>query len=81
MIRVRGFGAFAFKVYDPGVFLKELFGTNSSFKTDDITGYLKTMLLSALADALGESRISAIDLAANTLEFNLGFIIPNNNDG
>ena len=69
-IRVRGFGAFAFKVYDPGVFLKELFGTNSSFRTDDITDYLKTMLLSSLADALGESRISAVDLAANTLEFN-----------
>ncbi|MBE5743003.1 MAG: zinc-ribbon domain-containing protein [Clostridiales bacterium] len=69
-IRVRGFGAFAFRVYDPAVFLKELFGTNSSFKTEDITGYLKTMLLSSLADVLGESRISAVDLAANTLEFN-----------
>lgn len=70
MIRVRGFGAFAFRVYDPGVFLKELFGTNSSFKTEDITGWLKTMLISSLSDALGESGISAIDLAANTLEFN-----------
>ena len=70
MIRVRGFGAFAFKVYDPAIFLKELFGTNSSFKTEDITGFLRTMLLSSLADVLGESRISAIDLAANTMEFN-----------
>ena len=70
VIRVRGFGAFAFKVYDPAVFLKELFGTNSSFRTEDITGFLKTMLVSSLSDALGESRISAIDLAANTLEFN-----------
>lgn len=70
MIRVRGFGSFAYKVYDPAVFLRELFGTNSSFKTEDITGFLKSMLLSSLADALGESRISAIDLAANTMEFN-----------
>lgn len=70
VIRVRGFGAFAFRVDDPAVFLKELFGTNSTFKTDDITGFLKTMLLSSLSDALGESRISALDLAANTLEFN-----------
>ena len=70
VIRVRGFGAFAFRVDDPAVFLKELFGTNSSFKTDDITGFLRTMLLSALADALGESKISALDLAGNTLEFN-----------
>ena len=69
-IRVRGYGAFAFKVDDPGTFLKELFGTNSTFKTSDIESYAKTMLISALADALGESKISAIDLAGNTLEFN-----------
>ena len=70
VIRVRGFGAFAFKVDDPTIFLKELFGTDSSFKTEDIVSYLKTMLLSALTDALGESKVSALDLAGNTLEFN-----------
>ena len=70
VIRVRGFGAFAFKVDDPGTFLMELFGTNSTFKTEDIEDYTKTMLISALTDALGESKISALDLAGNTLEFN-----------
>ncbi|MBQ3235480.1 MAG: SPFH domain-containing protein [Clostridia bacterium] len=70
VIRVRGFGAFAFKVDDPTVFMKELFGTDSSFVTSDIVSYLKTMLVSALTDALGESKVSALDLAGNTLEFN-----------
>ena len=70
MIRVRGFGAFAFKAFDSAVFLRELFGTNSSFVTSDITNWLKTMLLSSLADTLGESKVSALDLAGNTLEFN-----------
>lgn len=70
MIRVKGYGSYAFKVDDAGCFLKELFGTNSSFVTADITDWLKTMLVSALTDALGESRISALDLAGNTLEFN-----------
>ncbi len=70
VIRVRGFGAFAFKVDDPTVFMKELFGTNSTFVTSDIVSYLKTMLISALTDALGESKVSALDLAGNTLEFN-----------
>lgn len=70
VIRVRGFGAFAFKVDDPTVFMKELFGTDSTFVTSDIVSYLKTMLVSALTDALGESKISALDLAGNTLEFN-----------
>ena len=69
-IRVKGYGSYAFKVDDAGVFLQELFGTNSSFTTEDITGWLKTMLVSALTDALGESKISALDLAANTIEFN-----------
>ena len=70
VIRVRGFGSFAFKVDDPTVFMKELFGTDSTFKTQDIVSYLKTMLVSALTDVLGESKISALDLAGNTLEFN-----------
>lgn len=69
-IRVRGYGAFAFKVDDPGVFLQELFGTNSTFKTSDIEDYAKTMLVSTLSDAIGESKISALDLAGNTMEFN-----------
>ncbi len=70
MIRVRGYGSYAFKVDDAGVFLKELFGTNSTFVTDDITDWLKSMLVSAVSDAIGESKISALDLAGNTMEFN-----------
>ena len=70
MIRVKGYGSYAFKVDDAGCFLKELFGTNSSFVTSDITDWLKTMLVSALTDALGVSKMSALDLAGNTLEFN-----------
>lgn len=70
MIRVRGYGSYAFRVDDAGTFLKELFGTNSSFETGDVTDWLKTMLVSSLSDAIGESKISALDLAGNTLEFN-----------
>lgn len=70
MIRVRGYGSYSFKVDDAGVFLKELFGTNSTFVTGDITDWLKSMLVSTLSDAIGESKISALDLAGNTMEFN-----------
>ncbi len=69
-VRVRGFGAFAFKVDDPTIFLKELFGSNSSFRTEDISEYLKTLTISSLTDAIGESKISVLDLAGNTDEFN-----------
>ncbi len=69
-IRVRGFGSFSYKVDDPTVFLKELFGTNSTFKTNDIEEYLKSLIISSMSDALGESKVSVLDLAGNTEEFN-----------
>ena len=68
-IRVRGYGTFSFRVEDPERLLKELFGTNSSFKTADIIDYLKSMLVSGVSDTMAESRVSALDLAANLMEF------------
>ncbi len=70
MIRVKGFGSYSYKVNDSVVFLKELFGTNSSFSTEDINSWLKSILVSYLTDAIAESKVSALDLAANTTEFN-----------
>lgn len=70
MIRVKGFGSYAFKVDDCSIFMKELFGTNSTFKTQDIKDWLKTMLISTLTDTIGESNVSALDLAGNTTELN-----------
>ena len=69
-IRIRSYGTYAFRVSDPAIFLKELFGTNSTFKTEDITSYLKSMLVASISDAIAESKISALDLACNLLEFN-----------
>ena len=70
VIRVRAFGAFSFKVDNAANFMTEIFSTNSSYKMEDIKSYAKTMLVSSLSDAIGESKISALDLAGNTMEFN-----------
>lgn len=69
-IRIRGYGNFAFRVNDPVVFLKELFGTTSSYKTEDIVEYLKSILVAGISDTIAESKISALDLACNLMEFN-----------
>jgi len=67
-IRVRGYGIYSFKVEDPKQFLKEMFGTSSSFSVSDVASQLKPLLLSGLADAIAESKLSALDLAANYKE-------------
>ena len=68
MIRLRAFGIYSFKVADPVVFLKEVFGTSGLFTVDGVEGQIKRTLVSGLSDAIAESKIPALDLAANYQE-------------
>ncbi len=65
MIRIRAFGVYAFKVGDPTVFLREVFGTKAITTAEDVEGQIKRTLVSGLSDAIAESKIPALDLAAN----------------
>jgi len=67
-IRIRGYGTYSFKVKDAYVFMQELSGTNSSFKTQDITDYLRSMVITGISDAIGESKIPVLDMAGNLIE-------------
>ncbi|RCX13301.1 membrane protease subunit (stomatin/prohibitin family) [Fontibacillus phaseoli] len=64
-IRLRGFGNYAFRVKEPALFLKELFGTRSDFTTEQISGHLKSILVTGISDLIGESRIPVMDLASS----------------
>ena len=68
MIRIRAFGIYSFKVANPTVFLKEVFGTSSLFTVSGVDGQIKRTLVSGLSDAIAESKIPALDLAANYQE-------------
>ena len=68
-IRLRGYGNYAFKVEDSTIFMKELFGTNQLFTTEDIASYLKSIIVSSISDTIAESKISALDIASNLIEF------------
>jgi membrane protease subunit (stomatin/prohibitin family) len=68
-IRIRGYGTYAFRVSDAHKFFKELSGTNSTFTTDDINQHLKSVIVSSISDTIAESKISALDIASNLLEF------------
>ena len=64
-VRVRGFGSYSFRVKDAYVFLSELSGSGHSFSTQDITDHLRSVLISGISDAIGESNLSVLDFAAN----------------
>ncbi|MDD6050245.1 MAG: SPFH domain-containing protein [Clostridiales bacterium] len=65
MIRLRAFGVYSFKVADPVVLLREVFGTKKITTAEDVEGQIKRTLVSGLSDAIAESKIPALDLAAN----------------
>jgi len=65
MVRLRAFGIYSIRVVDPRALIKEIAGTNAHFVTEDIEGQLKRTLVSGFSDALGESKIAALDLASN----------------
>jgi len=65
MLRLRAFGIYSIRVSDPQAFIKEVAGTNARFVTEDVEGQLKRTLVGGFSDALGESKIAALDLASN----------------
>ena len=67
-VRIRAFGTYAFKVDDPYVFLTEITGTCTSFRTYDITEWLKSMVVTRISDIIGESKIPVLDMASNLVE-------------
>ena len=65
MIRLRAFGSYAFHVKDPEALLKECFGTAKTYTVEDIQNQIKRTAVSSLSDAIAESKIPALDIAAN----------------
>ncbi|MGE0158489.1 MAG: SPFH domain-containing protein [Gemmatimonadales bacterium] len=64
-VRVRAFGTYAIRVADPSVFLKEIVGTDGRFTTGEVTDQIRNILVSRFSDALAESGIPVLDMAAN----------------
>ncbi|MDA7906566.1 SPFH domain-containing protein [Mariniblastus sp.] len=68
-IRLRAFGTYSLRAEDPKALLKELIGTDSSFEADEISELMRSILITALADLLGESKVAALDLASHYGDF------------
>lgn len=64
-VRLRSFGTYVTRVKDPGLFIREIVGTDGTFTADEITDQLRNLIVSRFADIVGESKIPALDLASN----------------
>src|SRR6185436_15166508 len=64
-IRLRAFGTYAIRVIDSGKFIKEIAGTQAHFTTEEVTEQLRNLIITRFTDAIAESKIPILDLAAN----------------
>jgi len=52
---LQGYGTFGFQISDPQQFVTQIVGANGIYRTADIQGRLRSMVLSKLQDLLGET--------------------------
>ncbi len=69
-IRIRAFGSYCFKIEpDPIKFIRNVAGTDGNFTTESISEQLRNFVITQFTDYLAESKIAALDMAANLNEF------------
>ncbi|WP_214320946.1 SPFH domain-containing protein [Nonomuraea sediminis] len=64
-VRLRAFGAYSVQVIDARLLIQELAGTDPQFRTEEVEGYLRQMIVGRLAGALGTANVPVLDMAAN----------------
>lgn len=68
-IEVRARGTYSFKVSDPVKFMREVFGTKDSLRTDEISTQLRSYIIQYMKDTMAESKMPFFDLQGNLIEF------------
>lgn len=64
MVRLRSFGKYSFRVTDGPLLLNTLVGTQGKYTTDEITVFLRDLVVARLTDLIGTLKLSMLDLPA-----------------
>src|SRR5438477_11268239 len=68
VVRMRAFGIYDFKIVEPKLFLKEVAGTDDHFRLDEFNDTMRSRIVSVFSEALAQSKIPALDVAARYAE-------------
>lgn len=64
MVRIRAHGTYNMAVADPQLFVGQLVGARGCYSTEDVSNYLRSMIINRLTDLLGQHITSILDLPA-----------------
>jgi membrane protease subunit (stomatin/prohibitin family) len=68
-VRLRAFGNYAYGIADARLFHTQISGTRERYTVEDLDGQLRGLMLQHISDAVAQSGVPFLDLAANQIEF------------
>ena len=68
-VRLRAFGNYTYAIADPGLFYQKISGTRELYTVGELDGQLRGLILQHISDAIAQSGVPFLDLAANQIEF------------
>ncbi|HSI54256.1 MAG TPA: SPFH domain-containing protein [Ramlibacter sp.] len=68
-VRLRAFGNYAYHVADAKVFHTKISGTRDTYTVAELDGQLRGTFMQHISDAIAQSGVPFLDLAANQVEF------------
>jgi membrane protease subunit (stomatin/prohibitin family) len=68
-VRLRAFGNYNYSIVEPRAFHTKISGTRELYTVGELDGQLRGMILQHISDAIAQSGIPFLDLAANQIEF------------
>jgi membrane protease subunit (stomatin/prohibitin family) len=68
-VRLRAFGNYAYRIADVKLFHTAVAGTRDRYTVEDLDGQLRGLMLQHISDAVAQSGVPFLDLAANQVEF------------
>ncbi len=72
MARVQARGSYGVQIVDPQLFVNKIVGTRGIYRTSDIQGFFRSMILTKLTDLVGEMGKSVVELSGMTEELTMG---------
>lgn len=64
VIRLRAYGTYDFRIFEPQKFLREVAGTDQNFRLDEFADTMRSRLVSVFTDALAKAAVPALDVAS-----------------
>lgn len=70
-VSIRASGNFSFKILNVTLFMTTLFGKIAAFNNEDISSYIRNLIVNGIMDTIVNTRITALDFYTNYPKFTL----------